>query len=230
MSRSFGERFAILRKSLNLSRLQLAKLIGIQSTAIDRIENEVSLPRTDVIQKVAGYLPNQMLWLLTGNVYPGTTQTSPDMQKETVFRIIDSVDPRFMDQMKIKSEFLDSLILLQSNEESTCLGGLLIIKDESLYSISHYPFIRQAIKINTGFINFDSSDTGKRNLEMLHDWLSSNRKDLLSTAKLKLVEHSVLDNLWKTLEVTDSELLDVEPATFVFSQFKKWLMNEKWWK
>jgi len=224
---SFGERFSVLRKSVNLNRVQIAKKIGVKSTMVDRIENEQSFPRADVVQKIAEFFPDKILWLLTGDICLGATQTYPRGEGHGLIRIVDAIDVRWCEKMKIKSQFLDQLILIQTSEWNV-LAGIFIVK-EQIYSKSCYPHIRQAVFIESGNMNFESNHGGMLVLEQFREWLACNRPDLLLTAEMKKADISLIEKIREKTEICESDLCEIiDRKNVAFVAFEKWVAGEKW--
>lgn len=71
---TFGDRVAAAREAQGLSRAALARKIGISVRTLDSWENDLSEPRANRLQMLAGVLNVSMPWLLTGEG-PGLDQS-----------------------------------------------------------------------------------------------------------------------------------------------------------
>ena len=63
---TFGDRVAAGREALGLSQKQLARKLGVATKTIDSWEHDISEPRANKLQMLAGILNVSMPWLLTG--------------------------------------------------------------------------------------------------------------------------------------------------------------------
>ncbi|MXQ08783.1 helix-turn-helix domain-containing protein [Alphaproteobacteria bacterium GH1-50] len=63
---TFGDRIAAAREGQGLSQKDLAKKLGVATKTLDGWENDLSEPRANRLQMLAGLLNVSMPWLLTG--------------------------------------------------------------------------------------------------------------------------------------------------------------------
>ncbi|MEM1361456.1 MAG: helix-turn-helix transcriptional regulator [Pseudomonadota bacterium] len=64
-SSTFGDRVAGARESIGLSQAQLARRLGVKLKTLQGWENDVSEPRANKLQLLAGILNVSLTWLLT---------------------------------------------------------------------------------------------------------------------------------------------------------------------
>lgn len=64
---TFGDRMAGARERAGLSQTQLAKQMGVKLSTIRNWENDLSEPRANKLQMMAGLLGVSLSWLLTGD-------------------------------------------------------------------------------------------------------------------------------------------------------------------
>jgi len=65
-SATFGDRMAGAREAVGLSQETLAKRLGVKLKTIRAWENDLSEPRANKLQMLAGLLNVSLMWLLTG--------------------------------------------------------------------------------------------------------------------------------------------------------------------
>ena len=63
---TFGDRIAAARDAQSLSQKSLAKKLGVATKTLDAWENDLSEPRANRLQMLAGVLNVSIPWLLTG--------------------------------------------------------------------------------------------------------------------------------------------------------------------
>lgn len=63
---TFGDRVAAAREALGLSQVELARKLGVKLRTVTGWENDVSEPRANKLQMLAGILNVSVMWLLTG--------------------------------------------------------------------------------------------------------------------------------------------------------------------
>jgi len=63
---TFGDRVAAAREAREMSRTDLARRLGIAVKTLDGWEHDLSEPRANKLQMLAGMLNVSMTWLLTG--------------------------------------------------------------------------------------------------------------------------------------------------------------------
>ncbi len=78
---TFGDRIAAAREAQSLSQKSLARKIGVASKTLDAWENDLSEPRANRLQMLAGILNVSISWLLTGE---GEGLETPDQPAEPV--------------------------------------------------------------------------------------------------------------------------------------------------
>ena len=80
---TFGDRIAAAREAQSLTQKSLAKKMGIATKTLDAWENDLSEPRANRLQMLAGVLNVSMRWLLTGEGEgvdgPAETEISADL-------------------------------------------------------------------------------------------------------------------------------------------------------
>jgi len=79
---TFGDRLAAAREGAELSQKGLAKRLGVKTKTIAAWEDDLSEPRANRLQLLAGLLNVSLMWLLTGEGEgvepPGTETVSRD--------------------------------------------------------------------------------------------------------------------------------------------------------
>ncbi len=83
---TFGDRLSAARETAGLSQEYLAKRLGIKIKTLRSWENDVSEPRANKLQMVAGMLNVSMMWLLNGE---GEGLDAPDTEVELTPAVID---------------------------------------------------------------------------------------------------------------------------------------------
>ncbi|WP_114965943.1 helix-turn-helix domain-containing protein [Alkalilacustris brevis] len=63
---TFGDRLAAAREAAGLSQSDLARRLGVRLNTVTSWENDISEPRSNKLQMVAGLLNVSLTWLLTG--------------------------------------------------------------------------------------------------------------------------------------------------------------------
>ncbi len=63
---TFGDRVAVAREAQGLSAKSLAHKMGINPKTVEKWENDLSEPRANKLQMLAGVLNVSLPWLLTG--------------------------------------------------------------------------------------------------------------------------------------------------------------------
>lgn len=63
---TFGDRLAAAREAADLSQKELAKRLGVKSKTVAAWENDISEPRANRLQMLAGLLNVSLMWLLNG--------------------------------------------------------------------------------------------------------------------------------------------------------------------
>ncbi len=76
---TFGDRVAGAREAAGLSQSQLARALGVKKTTLLGWEDDISEPRANKLQMMAGVLNVSITWLLTGE---GEGATAPDGEEE----------------------------------------------------------------------------------------------------------------------------------------------------
>ena len=64
---TFGDRVTGAREAAGMSRKQLAKRLGIRLSTLESWENDLSEPRANKLQMLAGMLNVSLSWLLEGS-------------------------------------------------------------------------------------------------------------------------------------------------------------------
>jgi len=83
---TFGDRLAGAREAMGIGRTDLAERMGVKQKTISAWEEDLSEPRANKLQMLAGVLNVSLVWLLTGEgdgVAPPDEELaiSPDVQK-----------------------------------------------------------------------------------------------------------------------------------------------------
>lgn len=82
---TFGDRLAAARDVCDLNQNALAQKLGVGTKTVEKWENDLSEPRANKLQMLAGVLNVSMRWLLTGEgvgVEPaGDTEIEPEMHQ-----------------------------------------------------------------------------------------------------------------------------------------------------
>lgn len=63
---TFGDRLAAAREAADLSQKNLAKRLGVKAKTVAAWENDISEPRANRLQMLAGLLNVSLMWLLNG--------------------------------------------------------------------------------------------------------------------------------------------------------------------
>ncbi len=63
---TFGDRLAAAREAADLSQKNLAKRLGVKAKTVAAWENDLSEPRANRLQMLAGLLNVSLMWLLNG--------------------------------------------------------------------------------------------------------------------------------------------------------------------
>ena len=63
---TFGDRLEAARKNANLSQRELAKHIGIKNSTLQNWEDDVTEPRANKLNTLAGMLNVSLMWLING--------------------------------------------------------------------------------------------------------------------------------------------------------------------
>ena len=63
---TFGDRLAAAREAAELSQKNLAKRLGVKAKTVAAWENDLSEPRANRLQMLAGLLNVSLMWLLNG--------------------------------------------------------------------------------------------------------------------------------------------------------------------
>jgi len=63
---TFGDRVVVAREVMGWSQKQLAKRLGVKLKTVSSWENDLSEPRANKLQMLAGILNVSLMWLLTG--------------------------------------------------------------------------------------------------------------------------------------------------------------------
>lgn len=86
---SFGNRLKILREENNLSREELASLLGLSYWAISKYENNERIPDHDTLNKIADYFKTTIDYLLGRSNNPNpSSKTSIDEEWPGVANIL----------------------------------------------------------------------------------------------------------------------------------------------
>ncbi len=72
---TFGDRVAGAREDAGMSQAELAKRLGVKKSTLNAWEQDLSEPRANKLQMMAGMLNVSIMWLLTGE---GDGTSAPD--------------------------------------------------------------------------------------------------------------------------------------------------------
>jgi len=64
---TFGDRVTAAREAMSWSQKELAKRLGVKLKTVQGWENDLSEPRANKLQMLAGILNVSLIWLLTGD-------------------------------------------------------------------------------------------------------------------------------------------------------------------
>ena len=78
---TFGDRLAGAREAAGMTQAELARRLGVKKSTIGDWENDLSEPRANRLQMLAGILNVSISWLLTGE---GEGIETPDQPAEPV--------------------------------------------------------------------------------------------------------------------------------------------------
>ncbi|MAQ84994.1 MAG: transcriptional regulator [Maritimibacter sp.] len=81
-SATFGDRLVAAREALGLSQSDLARQIGVKLKTLSAWENDLSEPRANKLQMLAGVLNVSLIWLLNGEGAGIETPDSHAMPEE----------------------------------------------------------------------------------------------------------------------------------------------------
>ncbi|MCC5984109.1 MAG: helix-turn-helix transcriptional regulator [Rhodobacteraceae bacterium] len=76
---TFGDRLTAAREAAGMDRRALSRRLGIRLKTLDAWENDLSEPRANRLQMLAGLLNVSIRWLLTGEG-DGLTEPKPDTE------------------------------------------------------------------------------------------------------------------------------------------------------
>ena len=117
---TFGDRVAAAREAQGLSQKTLSRKLGISLSTLDAWEHDMSEPRANKLQMLAGVLNVSIPWLLTGEG-PGIDEALPDavdadigdlMAEMRVLRtqISQAADRMGVLEKRLKSAMVDSAV------------------------------------------------------------------------------------------------------------------------
>ena len=76
---TFGDRVAGAREAAGMTQSQLARLLGVKKSTLIGWEDDISEPRANKLQMMAGLLNVSIMWLLTGE---GDGTAAPEEEDE----------------------------------------------------------------------------------------------------------------------------------------------------
>lgn len=222
MSIQIHEKITQIREQKGLTRDQFAAATGVPVNTLKSIEQKGVVPRSDVLEKIALRWPEYAHWLLTGTSgLEGLDVLS--FGASTRFRIIDSVDPRFMEQCIVKPGALNKLIFISSKEQRCDVAAMLLVSEDVMYRISSTPNIRAAIWVQPGHMNFESDHGGRLVLRDFRQWVGSLDEDLIANAEMWRLQTSFFDDVYKVLHVPGTLLEKPDMTSLVYQRFKEWV-------
>ena len=222
MSIPIYEKITQLRKHRRLTRDEFSAETGVPSNTLKSIEQKGVVPRSDVLERIALRWPEYAHWLLTGTD-PLQSEDEPSLDGLARFRIIDSVDARFMEQCIIKPTALTKLIFISSKEQTCDLAALLLVGGDVMYKISSWKGVRAAIWVQPGNMSFESTHGGRLVLRDFRGWLSDLDADLIANAEIWRLKTSIFDSLYKSLDLCAALLEEPDKAGLVYQRFNEWV-------
>lgn len=221
---SIPNRIEQLRQTVGLSRKEFGQILGVSFRTLEGIEQRGNIPKSDILAKISEQWPEFSLWLLTGKSYPLKAQVTPRSYGKEGIHIIDSIDPRYLDNYMIKNEFFRAgeFVFIQNAEKKESLGGLFLL-DESLRNYYTYPNKRYAIWLRSGYMNFDSTHGGRNVLRDFREQLQTLDKDLslINSSIYVQLKSESFDELEKYLSIDLSFLEDVKFSDLK-NRFEEW--------
>jgi transcriptional regulator with XRE-family HTH domain len=116
---TFGDRVVVARQALGWEQKHLAKRLGVKLKTVQGWEDDISEPRANKLQMLAGILNVSLIWLLTGEgegINPPAEETMPAEIKELLTQM-----RQLRCQMKNN---LDQMALLEKRIRKSVLGHL----------------------------------------------------------------------------------------------------------
>lgn len=139
---SVGNRIRALRRSLNLSQPQLAKLAGVGQSTISDLENDKKGTSADKLDSIAEVLSTSSKFLLTGI----QDSTSLDANQKTVFEVKKQIihEKKLLEDNEVVIKYFDELPI------SCGVGsfGEILEKDAKQLTISAQPLKDRNINKN----------------------------------------------------------------------------------
>ncbi len=86
---TFGDRLADARQAVGLSQEDLARRLGVKLKTLQAWENDISEPRANRLQMVAGLLNVSLRWLLTGEGDGLDAPAADDLPREATAVLTD---------------------------------------------------------------------------------------------------------------------------------------------
>ena len=209
-----------IREHLGLSRPEFCEISDISVNTLKSIEQKGVTPKADVLVKIGMCWPEYTEWLLIGET--PLTDYAPDFDLKKKYRIIDSVDVRYMKQCIVKSNMISSIIFIQSDGDVSDLGALLIVDNKSTYQFSNSPNVIGAVWIQPGNMNFDSDHGGKNVLKVFRTFLKEIDEDLILKAGLFKLNKRIFDEVHMTHSISLTNLHKVNSKDFPYEQYSNW--------
>ncbi|CUH78568.1 helix-turn-helix domain-containing protein [Tropicibacter naphthalenivorans] len=75
---TFGDRLAAAREAAGMDQATLAKRLGLKVKTLETWENDLTEPRANRLQMLAGILNVSMVWLITGEGADGVSEPEED--------------------------------------------------------------------------------------------------------------------------------------------------------
>ncbi|MDF1694107.1 MAG: helix-turn-helix transcriptional regulator [Zhongshania sp.] len=223
------EKIEEVKKYLGLSQAELCDKIGVPLNSYKTMMKRKSAPNFEAIAALGELCPMFSLWLLTGRIDPENGQVNPFYDRgepeNRMYRIVDSVDARFMGRGVVKPLSFKKLIFVQSDGNEYDLAALLTIDNDLMYRISVREWDLGAVWVAAGNMSFVSEGGGKLALREFRRWLAEENLDLIENAEYFRVDAEKFESIWKELKLTKTALV-LEDREILVERFKSWVSGE----
>jgi transcriptional regulator with XRE-family HTH domain len=116
---TFGDRVCVARQALGWQQKELAKRLGVKLKTVQGWEDDLSEPRANKLQMLAGILNVSLIWLLTGEG-EGVNQPDDDAMPAEIKGLLSEMR-QLRSQMKNN---LDQMALLEKRLRKSVSGCL----------------------------------------------------------------------------------------------------------